>query len=64
MTSTTSSPSANELLLEPGRMVRTPMGHFAVIRSVHLLGDHVEVLVEYAEGERAKFRACHLRPLP
>ena len=67
MTSMTSSSCANAaaLELEPGRMVRTPIGHFAEVKAIYMMAEgHAEVLVEYPEGERARFRAGHLRPLP
>ncbi len=53
-----------QLNIEAGRMVRTPAGNFAVVKAVYAVGSHVEVLVEYPEGERARFRSGHLRALP
>lgn len=63
MTKLTSSP-ADSLTLEPGKAVRTPMGNIVLVRQIRFVGDHVEVKVEYAEGELAWFRPRFLRPLP
>ncbi len=73
MTSPTQSPSQKPvgsppLNLEVGRMVRTPAGNFAAVVGIFAVLDgkqeHIEVLVQYPEGERARFRAAHLRPMP
>lgn len=64
MTKSPSSPAAEVFPLEPGRVVRTPMGNMVTVRAIRSMADHVEVKVEYAEGEFAWFRPQFLRPLP
>lgn len=49
--------------------MRTPAGNFATVIEVYLMLDgnefcHQEVLVQYQDGERARFRASILRGLP
>lgn len=65
MTSSRSSiTNNNELELEPGKAVRTPMGAIVIVRRVIATEGHVEVTVEYPSGEKATFQARHLKPLP
>lgn len=69
MTSKTQSPLPQIVTpqLEPGSVVRTPAGNFATVLEVYLmLGDdmHQEVLVQYENRERARFRAKLLKALP
>ena len=52
------------LQLDVGKAVRTPAGNIVIVREIRVVGDHVEVKVEYPEGELASFRAKHLRALP
>ena len=60
----TLSDASTTIALEPGKAVRTPAGNIVIVREIRVVGDHVEVKVEYPEGELASFRAKHLRPLP
>ena len=60
----TLSAASASLNLEPGKAVRTPAGNIVTVREIRVVGDHVEVKVEYPTGELAHFRAKHLRPRP
>lgn len=64
MTSSRCSNTNQELQLEPGKAVRTPMGSIVIVRRVLAVAGHVEVTVEYPTGEHATFQAKHLRALP
>lgn len=71
MTSRTQSPSPQLVApqFEAGATVRTPAGNFATVIEVYLMLEgnefgHQEVLVQYQDGERARFRASILRGLP
>jgi hypothetical protein len=60
----TLSDASTSLQLEPGKAVRAPAGNIVLVREIRVVGDHVEVKVEYPTGDLANFRAKHLRALP
>jgi hypothetical protein len=44
--------------------VRTPTGRFAIIDALYYVGEHVEALIRYEDGDTTRLRVCHLRGLP
>lgn len=65
----TCSPASTAMPAKPqrpapdtGATVRTPTGAFAEV--IATFPEEGEALVEWANGERARFRFAHLRPLP